>query len=273
MHFERKADSEVESKTRLPNTHDSQTFEKTLPFLSANFKATNNVSVYAQYAQGFLVPPLAVLYAADDANHTGIKPQQSTNYQVGGIFNASKLTLDADIYYIEFTDKFQKAASSSKTNPFYENISGTTIYKGVEGEATYAITDDLAAFANGSYNSAKDPAGFQIASAPKWTAAAGFVYKMGPINATLVTKFTGEQWAASSEASQYKIPSYNLTNLLVGYDWGRFKLQGGVFNVFDSQDVTGITVNDSAGTLAANSHDQYFWQAGRSYQLTVRATY
>lgn len=271
LNFERRIDSPIESKTRLVNAKGSQTFEKTLSFLSANYGISDQLSIYGQYAQGFLVPPLKVFYVPSDSTHAGLKPQQSANYQAGAVFHAGDLSLDGDVYYIEFTDKFTQIGSSS--DPFYANIPGTTTYKGVEGEVTYAINDDLAIFANGSINSAQDPSGAQITNAPKWTAALGLVYKSGDWNFTWVSKFTGEQWAASGEPVAYRIGDYNLTNLIGGYEFDRFKIQLGVYNLFDSQNVTDITVNDAAGTLAADSHDQYFFQAERNFQLTLRATF
>lgn len=273
IHFERKIDSPVTSKTRIVDQVESATFTKTLPFASVNWKIAPNWAAYAQYAQGFLVPPLKVFYVPSATSHPGLKPQQSTNYQIGTVFNSDKLTVDGDVYYIEFTDKFGKVGS--KSDPFYTNLPGTVIYKGVEGEATYALAEGVAVFANGSLNSAKDDAGQQIANAPEWTAAMGVIFKHDRITASLISKFTGQQWANDGEPAGYKIKAYNTTNLIVGYDFGRIKLQGGVYNLFDSRNVTDISVNDGPFDPAnptSTGHDQYWWQPERSYQLTLRAT-
>ena len=63
---------------------------------------------------------------------------------------------------------------------------GTAIYKGVEGETTYAFNDDqfngmldgLVVFVNGSLNNSKTAAANGCKQAPMWTEASGLVYKM-----------------------------------------------------------------------------------------------
>src|SRR5262249_29781468 len=90
---------------------------------------------------------------------------------------------------------------------------GTVIYKGIEGEATYAFDDSqwngmldgLSIFANGSLNSAKahtDPLNpnsptFQAQQAPFWTAASGLIYKSGPWKLSLINKIVGQQYEDS----------------------------------------------------------------------------
>ncbi|WP_374572096.1 TonB-dependent receptor [Phenylobacterium sp.] len=270
MSFTRKVSAPVGSKTRLVGDSSTATFEKTLPFLTANYRIADNWSAYAQYAKGFLVPPLKVFYVPDAEGHGGLKPQQSTNYQLGTVFNTDRLTLDGDVYYIEFTDKFAKVGP--KSDPYYTNLPGTTVYKGVEGQVSYAATEGLVVFVNGSVNSAKDDTHKQIANAPQWTAAGGAVYKDHGWSVSFINKFVGPQWADDGEPADYKIKAFNTTNLVVGYDFGRIKAQLGVYNLFDHKDVTDISINDGPTANPLDNHDQYFFQPERSYQFTLRAT-
>jgi iron complex outermembrane receptor protein len=280
--FTRDIAAPIGSKTRLP-TYASATYTRTLPFLSLNYKIQDNLAVFAQYAQGFLIPPLKAFYVPDPKYNT-IKPQTSTNYQIGTVYNSENVTFDADVYYVRAENAFQTGSVAVPGGGFekiYYN-DGTVDYKGVEAEGTYAFADGpldgFSVFSNGSINDARGVTiGMsnyhkQIKNAPKWTAAFGIIYKMDNITLSLIDKFTGEQWASDGEAAAYKIPSYSVTNLVAGYDFGRFKLQAGIYNLFDDRSVTDITVNDGPTPTDPNSHDQFWWVPERSYQITLRAT-
>ncbi|MBU4433654.1 MAG: TonB-dependent receptor [Alphaproteobacteria bacterium] len=271
MSFTRKVSAPVGSKTRLVNDSSTVTFEKTLPFATANYRLADNWSAYAQYAKGFLVPPLKVFYVPTPEAHGGLRPQQSTNYQFGSVYNANHLTVDGDVYYIEFIDKFGKVGS--KSDPYYTNLPGTTVYKGVEGQATYAVGHGLALFANGSINSAKGEDHKQIANAPEWTAAGGLIYKDNGWSVSFLNKVVGRQWAAEGEVSAYTVKTYSNSDLVVGYDFGRIKAQLGIYNLFDHQDVTDISIIDGPTANPLANHDQYFFQPERNYQATLRATF
>ena len=275
FNLDRKVDSPVNSKTRIENTVSSETFHKTLPFASANYLIAHNWSTYFQYAQGFLAPPLSIFYVPAPGA-TPLKPQSSTNYQFGSVYNTNKLTLDADYYYIELNDAIEKSGSGN--NAIYTNAPGTSIYQGIEGEATYAVTPGVALFGNGSTNSAKDPNHQQVAEAPTWIAAAGVIFKRDKMSVSFLNKFIGPQWAVAGEPSNYKINPYTTSNLILGYDFGRIKAQLGFYDLFDNTNITAITQNDGTAVFGGpapsplGNHDQYFFQPGRSIQFTLRAT-
>ena len=109
------------------------TYTKSLPFLTANYRVRPDVSVYGQYAQGFLVPNVSAYYVNAPADNV-VKPQLSTNYQIGAVYAGRKLTADADIYYINFTDKIQTlnllSANGSPTGETFEPIAGTPSTRG-----------------------------------------------------------------------------------------------------------------------------------------------
>ena len=98
------------------------------------------------------------------------------------------------------------------------------------------------------------------------------IYRKNHVRVSLINKINGEQWADSGEPSDYKIPAYNLTNFIVGYDFGRVKLQAGVYNLFDNRSITDIKVNTGTGLYDPNSYDQVWWLPERNYQITMRIT-
>ncbi len=262
--FERFTDAFVQQTSRVPFV-GSGTFTKALEFATINYRIQENWSVYGQYATGFLVPDLNVFYQPKP-NVLALKPQTSTNYQIGTVFNADKFTFDGDLYYIDFNDKTSSTVVNGET--IFSNLGGA-IYKGVERQGTYAFDEGVAIFVNGSLNEATTKDNHtQIAKAPKWTAAAGIILKYGAAGASLINKVVGTQWSVANEPAAYKISPYNTTDLTVTYDFPHFRVIAGVYNIFDH---TKITALSSQGSTPA--FDQYYFQGGRSLQLTGKVSF
>jgi len=273
--------SAVEPKLLKPYSGEFKT-TRTLPFLEANYKIRPSWSVYAQYAQGIYVPDITA-FEQKTTVETFPKAQTTTNYQVGTVFYADNFTVDGDVYYIPV-----------KNNIVFENcnlvggLSGDTcavntgqaLYKGVEGEATYAFGDDimngrlrgLAVFINGSINSSRSN-GLWLKQAPLWTTAGGLIYKHEGVKLSIIDKMVGPQWSDTANNPNYKVHTYNNMDVTLGYDFGQFELSLGIYNAFDSRSILAITENDSS--FVANrlmSTDQYFFMPPRSYMLTLKAS-
>ncbi|HZZ30756.1 MAG TPA: TonB-dependent receptor [Phenylobacterium sp.] len=273
--------SDVNQKSRLP-FHDSHVFTQTLYFFTANYKIRDDLAAYAQYATGFLVPDISVTQVVNP-QLSQLQPQKSTNYQTGVVYHGSRITLDADLYYIDFTNKLQTV---SVTDPIAGletvnfNLGGAT-YKGIEGSATYQATDRIFVFANGSINSAKAlgantningipvtvVGGKQISGAPESTAAAGVYYQDEHWTASIINKYTGVQWGAEGEPAAYKIPGYNSTDLTLVYRFDRYRIEAAVYNLLDSQKVTAISPGKTV------PYDQYYFQPERNYQVSLKVNF
>lgn len=244
-----------------------------LPFVQANWGVTPQLSVYGEYARGFLAPPLNALYVANPS-FSQLEPERSTNYQAGVVYHGAKLSLDFDGYYIKFTNKFVSSVSPiAGVGTVFTNIGGAT-YKGLEGQIAYAVTPALAVFANGSINSAKAlDTGLQVANAPKSTAAGGVIYKHGPIRFSVIDKYTGPQSQDGTANPIYHIAGYNSAVVAASYEIGQFRFGVEVTDAFDSQRVTQIGPNSKttagAGTAAITNFDQYYYQPGRAVTADV----
>jgi iron complex outermembrane receptor protein len=276
LHEDLSVDSDVNQKSRQP-FHGSKTFTKTLYFLTANYKLQENLSVYAQYATGFLVPDISTTQVVNP-NLNDVAPQTSTNYQAGVVYHGGKITIDADVYDIDFTNKLQTVVVSGETINF--NLGGAK-YKGIEGSIAYAATDNIFLFANGALNSAKAQGatttiagtpvtivgGKQIANAPKSTAAVGVLYSNAGWSVSLVDKYTGKQWGAEGEPAAYVIDGYHSADLSVAYRFDRYRVEAAVYNLLDSQKFTSIKPAKTA------AYDQYYWQPERNFQISVKANF
>ncbi|HEX7851808.1 MAG TPA: TonB-dependent receptor [Sphingomonas sp.] len=261
-------------KTRYAQNVTSD-YSANLPFLQANWQLTSQFSIYGEFAKGFLAPPLSAIYV-DNPARSNLVPEKSTNYQAGFVYHGQKLSIDADVYSIDFANKFQ-----SKKDPVYGTIfynAGGALYQGVEGQITYALIDGVALFANGSRNRAIDKiTRLQVANAPYMTAAGGVIVKRGPIRFSVIDKFTGPQYANSADPTQanyvalyraYRLAPYNTAILAASYEIGKLRLGVEVSNLFNSKRVTNITSNGTAqqyiGLVNVNNVDQYYYQPPRA---------
>jgi iron complex outermembrane receptor protein len=276
------------------------TYTQPLGFLTANYRIDPRWSVYGQWAQGFLVPNISAYYV-NNPNLNPIKPQLSTNYQLGTVFAASKFTFDADIYYINFTNKIQtiNILTGSLAGETYETNTGNAIYKGIEGQGTYLLPEGFSVFANGSLNDARGYGdtintgnnGRQLAQVPFWTAALGvrfgrerILFDDDALATTLNTKWNGQQYATAASgaaAPTALLPTWAETNWSTTYRKGPYAIEAQVLNLFDTQDVTAFKgkaliagTNLPAMTSAQGGGQNVFtYQAGRSVQVTLKAEF
>jgi iron complex outermembrane receptor protein len=273
----RSVDAVINQTTRLPQ-NTSVDYKTTLPFLTVNQQLGGNFAVYAQYAKGFQIPDLKSFYIANPNNNSS-NPQKSTNYQLGIVNKAGDLAWDADIYRIEFDNKYVSNGLGGAAAAFL-NIGGAT-YKGVEAQLTYVIGSGFAAYANGSVNRATaSDTGKTISNSPEMTAAFGLLFSSGPWASSFIYKRTGATYQQDFDSTKpaaydyYKVAAYNNADLGASYTFKNpdigikaLKLQVNIFNLFDKQQVTSI----SPGKVLAG--DQYTFQAPRSVQLSAKAEF
>lgn len=267
--FNRKINADFNQTTRFEQ-HVSNTWTANLPFLTVNYQASDKLALYAQYARGFLAPPITVLNVVNPQLST-LEPQRSTNYQAGLVYHGGNFSADFDVYKIDFNNKFSSVVSAVPGEGTIFFNQGSVEYKGIEGQVTYAFPNGLAIFANGSRNFAKtnNPGAprAQVANAPEYTLAGGVLFKHGPIAFSLIDKFTGAQWFTDGEDPLYKSNGYNSADASIRYDFGKVRVGVAVNNIFDSRRVTNINTGKTA------PFDQYFYQTGRSVSADVTLTF
>lgn len=280
--FNRRVDALYNQTTRIPQKL-SDTYGANLPFATVNYAVNDRLAVYAQYARGFLAPSLGVLYVANPSLST-VEPERSTNYQAGVVYHGGNLSIDADAYKIDFTNKFASINAPNAADGVLWINQGAVQYKGLEGQVTYALPHGIAVFANGSRNYAKtknpDSPNLQVANAPEWTAAAGILYKSGPIRFSLIDKYIGQQWFTDPTSvtdlnvgktlpvyNSYRSNGYNSAILSARYDIGPVRIGIEVDDLFNSRAVTNIN------TGKTTPFDQYFYQVGRSFTGDVTLTF
>jgi iron complex outermembrane receptor protein len=290
VHFTRSIDALVNQTARTPN-QSSATWKKTLPFATVNWQLGSGFAVYGQYAQGMYVPDLSSFYSpsgssAQQANQAktlaDLKPQTTTNYQVGAVWHGDKVSIDVDGYIINVNNKI--AASTLATDPPNTLINiGQVRYRGVEGQISVMPLTGLTLFANASYNQAKSvTSGAQISKTPYTTSALGAFYNHNGFRMAYTQKFTGPQYATEFNGAagprKYRLAPYSVGDFSISQEIGEhFRIGITVANVFNSQAITAISnsalVTGTVGGTSYTSYgqsDAFSFLPPRSAQVDVR---
>ncbi len=237
VNFRRTLNATVNQGTGQPINY-AQAWTRDLPSLDMHYALSDHWSAYAQWAKGFLAPNLNTFYSVDPSINQ-IKPEGTTNEQIGTAWNSDGLTLSLDAYHIDFSNKIEKRKIGTQTQ-FYN--AGGAIYKGLEGEATVAIADGFSVYGNASLNSAREKANKQwLPNAPDRTAALGVLFDNGPWSASILDKYVGVRYGDSGQTQ--RLGGYATTDLALSY----------VF-VHPMADVRDATVSFKVGNIGNNKN-------------------
>jgi iron complex outermembrane recepter protein len=236
------------------------TFTKTLPFITANYKILPTLSVYAQYAQGFLVPSLNSLYVINPSANTA-EPSESTNYQVGTVYQSGHWAIDLDFYKIDASNLL----AADSTGQAYINI-GKAKYDGVEGQVSYSFSNGFTVFANHSVNNGVNAITKQsLASVPESTTGAGILFSSPTFSGSLLYKEVGSQFSTVTET--LPVDAYDTIDASLGYTFGKYQIKAQVSNISD---------NRAQATFRANANpalNRSTYLPGRNVQVTLIARY
>lgn len=264
--FERSIDSPLNQKTGEP-VDFSHTWTKVLPSVTLHEQINPNWSAYAQYAQGFLAPNLNVFYVPNPSVSGQPDPEQTDNYQIGTTYKTDRLTVSADLYYINFRNAVTSTTIGGNT--VFSNAGGA-VYKGFETEATFYAGYGFSLYGNLTFNSAKQKStGDWMPNAPQQTAALGLIYDRGPLHGSLIAKFVGHQFGDTGDTQP--IGGFMVTNLAGAYtiksptSWMHNTRIGiEIDNLFNRTSINGL-----AGYTAADNTPLYWTIPGRAVFATV----
>jgi iron complex outermembrane receptor protein len=267
VRFERLLDAPVNQGTMLPLVYD-KSWSRTLPSFDAHYKISDEWSAYAQMAQGFLAPNLNVLYTTNPAE-SNLRPQSSTNYQLGTTYTDRALSLSADVYYIKFDN--QIASQTINDIKVFFNQGGTR-YRGFETEGSYVLGAGFTLYANGSVNAAhitQDQT--WVADTPIRTAAAGVIYAQGPLQGSLMERYVGMRYGNPENANP--LGGYGTLDGAINYTFARSLglLERAKLGIQLQNLLNRTSIYFLDGTTAGNQ-PLYFTIPGRSVEVTLTAS-
>ncbi len=269
VYFRRHDVAPVQQKVGAPQDY-AQTWRTLLPAIDLHYQIRSDWTAYLQAAKGYLAPNENLFYVPNPrVSDQSVSTQSTTNYQLGTVWQSDRVSLSADVYAINFSNQVTKHKVGGET--IFSNLGGTK-YRGGEIEASYLVGGGFSLYGNASYNKAtQNSSGLQLALVPKYTGAAGVIYRDGAWHASLIAKYTGAnngdagQDAAGHAIGIYRFHPVTLTNLSVNYTLPeaallprgtRLSLQ--VSNLADNRQL------DDLGGYTGNGVPLFFTPAGRS---------
>jgi iron complex outermembrane receptor protein len=245
------------------------------PSAEMKYRFSEQWSVYAQIAKGYLAPPLADLNTKIPVN---VAPQTTVNYQAGTSYQAEAWSASFDAYDIPFQNYIASQKVSSGT--LYFNAGGAT-FTGLEAEVTKTLPYQFNLYANGSLNDASYSNGAQVAQSPRRTGAAGLTYDRfalwqpkDHLFASVIDKYVGPQYGQYKLSNgvgvdSFPLKSYSDTTAALDYTFNiqpkrALTISLDVDNLFDRTGIEGL-----AGVAGDGVTPLYWTQPGRSYFITV----
>lgn len=270
--FRRQLNAPVNQKTETTQGFDHE-WGKALPSFEVKYSFSPNLSAYAQVAEGFLAPNLNTFYISN-LGSTSFAPETTWNYQTGFGYQDERLALGGDVYLVHFTSLIQSTGKG--INKIFIN-SGGAVYKGIEGEATYALGYGFNIFANGGLNNANlTGSNDYISEVPQFTTNAGLIYSGNGIYASIIDQWTGGEYDGNGGAANPKAPGawydpYNVVNFAASYTFNDMlphvshpKISLNLLNITNQKQII-----FSPGTTAGSGTPLYYTLPGVSAFVSV----
>jgi len=268
-------------------TQHSQNYNSVLPSVEANYRLMPNASVYLQYGRGSIAPFSAVFDTSGAEVAVTPPPTIADTYQGGTVVKLNRVSFDADVYHIHFTNTYSTYTDSTVGDPnygftyYYANPNSDTL--GFEAEGNYAVTNSLSFNANGTLGVAKyeasagspavlDPSGNVItpavaptstawvALAPHDTESMGMTYQKMGMDFGIFGKRIGSRWNdIGSYHQNVPLDPFWMSNVFLNYnvrghsifDGSKIKLS--IDNLFDDHSIVANSAANDGTTLTSTT--------------------
>jgi iron complex outermembrane recepter protein len=281
-----------------PYITSSGGFGSNLPSASANYRLTNDWSVYGQFSKGDEIPPTSVFDVGGGGQEVSKlpSPQLTSAYQGGTVVKLSRLTFDADYYVVKFQNNYIPFQVTNPNNPAYDlneyYLGPDSLTQGFEAEANASLTHGFNLYANGTvgkatYRGTGVPSGLNVTDTPSYTQALGLTYQSRGMDLGIIEKRVGSYYDDNgSYHNQVYVAPYNNVNLFMNYTlrkensmFDQSKISFSINNLFNSENITDVFPSNSPmpigtsayyATTATSPLDQINQTAGRSFMVTFK---
>jgi iron complex outermembrane receptor protein len=280
-------------------TH-SINYNNWLPNVASRYYVNSSWSVYAQWAEGSIIPPSAVFDVPNGQVLTPPKPTLAKTYQVGSVLKHRRWTLDADAYYVHFQNAYDSYTDPTTTESVFV-ATGPTNTKGIEAESNVIIGQGFSVYLNGTLGSAKyqtgryfPNGGLWVADTPNNVETVSLLWRHRDWDVGLVDKRVGTLYNDNATLGYLingisipypvdqaiKIDPFNLVNVFVNYtvksgSWLRgSKIGLAVNNLANSHSLVGVTpaiAPTASVPYVQNPSDLLNLLPGRSVMVTFTA--
>ena len=273
-----------------------------LPNVAARYAMKSSWSVYAQWAEGSIIPPSNVFDVPNGQVLVPPKPTLAKTYQIGSVMKYRRWTLDADAYYVHFQNGYDTYTDPATNEPVFV-ATGPTNTKGIEAESNFILGRGLSLYLNGTMGSATyqtganyPNGGLWVANTPKNVETVSLLWRHNNWDLGLVDKRVGTLYNDNGTLGYLidgvKLPypvdqaitiaPFNLVNVFANYEikngsWLRgSKIGLAVNNLANSHSLVGVTpavAATAAVPYAQSPNDLLNLLPGRSVMVTLTAGY
>ncbi len=273
-----------------------------LPTLTARYRVWKQWSVYAQFAEGSVIPVSAVFDTVGANVLTPPRPTIAKTYQAGSVLKLNRFTLDMDAYYVHFQNGFDSYTDPTTGESVFV-ATGPSNSKGFETESHFVIGHGLSVYGNLSVGSAKYQTGANYPNGGKWVAdtpgnieGLSVLYQHHNYDFGFTLKRVGQYYEDNGSLNYLingvslpypvdeavTLKPWKLMNAFLNYTvrnssyFRGTRIQLAINNITDSHQLVGVTPATAATTSVAyapNPGDQLNLLPGRSISLTITGGY
>lgn len=221
------------------------------------WRATDNLSLRASYAQGYRSPILQELYVDTAMGQAGgttyanpdLKPETSDNFEIGARWSSAYVSADIAAFYSEADDYIATLWNESLGGYKYSNVAEAKTF-GVELTSSVRIAETgfepyLTAtwmrrqYQNGNGFSTYDTAtpAFMLRYGVRWSGmCAGLGLRADAFARSQTEIEYNDGIQSATDSSSYRLGGYTTLNLTAGVDFGpkrQYTFDLGLYNIFD----------------------------------------
>ena len=226
-----------------------------------SYSLSDDVMVYGEAARGFryggVNEPVPVAFCGAGAPES-FGPDSLWSYTLGqkGKFANGRLTLDADVFYIDWRDV--QTIHNLPCTYYYAENQGRIKSRGLELEAKMRVTNELTLGLSGSFTDATANGPIPNVGAIDGDRTPFFPRVIAAVNASYSIPLPGGKlltsadytWRSSAytqfspEDPQYReIPASKILNTSIGYDTGRWSVSVYGTNLTNDEEVSAVAAN------------------------------
>lgn len=263
---------------------ETRKYDDLMPNLGFTYRLTDDIQVFANFAQGLSAPRTDNLYSFANVRP---EPETSDTYDFGGRYQGNGVLAAVSGYYTKFYNRIQSSFDQDQGINIDRNVGDVDVW-GVDFELGVEPIDDLTINATASWADSEFQSdyrtgatttvatkGKKLPETPEWQFGGRAQYKI----AGFTLGFDGE-WVGQREGNDVNSPTerpgayavfnadvrYDLTDVL-NFGRGKSYVQFNVSNLLDKQYYNRLSAGAGTGALFVSPG------APRTYMLTVQASF
>lgn len=169
-----------------------------------------------------------------------VVPEHLFDYELGYRYTSGRLALAANVYLMEYKDQLVATGKISQSGYKIKDNVDRSYRRGVELSAGWQALRSLRFDANSTFSLNKivheDGTLTDLTLSPGYVGAFSASWDIVPrLNLTLTDKVVGSQYYDNSSNPDHKLPAYNVMNLAVSYNFGKFRIAAYANNLLNAK--------------------------------------